>query len=187
MHRSRQQESQAKPAPPARPATLQPKLRPDSSAALIGHLCHTWGHPAWNGSARHTAEGCGAGAASCAVLGRRYQGGLILAMITSLIFSGRGTICAWPKRFEGDPGGRLDTGGDGSRMGSSCVVLDGHNGCTRRAEHAGTRLQYSTATGAATFGHVEDFEGYSGIRDVMRSLSFPTACRHKRMACSRKD
>jgi WD40 repeat protein len=30
-------------------------------------------------------------------------------------------------------------------------------------------------------------EGYSGVRDVMRSLSFPTACRHKRMACSRKD
>jgi hypothetical protein len=30
-------------------------------------------------------------------------------------------------------------------------------------------------------------EGYSGIPDVMRGLSFPTACRHKRMTCSRKD
>lgn len=30
-------------------------------------------------------------------------------------------------------------------------------------------------------------EGYSGVRDVMRNLSSPTACRHKRMACSRKD
>src|SRR6266568_4628032 len=26
-----------------------------------------------------------------------------------------------------------------------------------------------------------------GPGDVMRSLSFPTACRHKRMVCSRKD
>ena len=30
-------------------------------------------------------------------------------------------------------------------------------------------------------------EGYSGIPDVMRGLSFPAACRHKRMTCSRKD
>jgi hypothetical protein len=33
----------------------------------------------------------------------------------------------------------------------------------------------------------ENLEGYSGVRNVMRSLSFPAACRHKKMACSRKD
>lgn len=30
-------------------------------------------------------------------------------------------------------------------------------------------------------------EGYSGVRNVTRSLSFPAACRHKMMTCSRKD
>jgi len=30
-------------------------------------------------------------------------------------------------------------------------------------------------------------EGYSGVRDVMRNLSFLAAWRHKMMACSRKD
>jgi hypothetical protein len=33
----------------------------------------------------------------------------------------------------------------------------------------------------------EHKEGYSGVRDVMWSLFFPTACRHKKTACSRKD
>lgn len=30
-------------------------------------------------------------------------------------------------------------------------------------------------------------EGYSEGQDVMRSLSFPAACLHKKMTCSRKD
>jgi hypothetical protein len=55
-------------------------------------------------------------------------------MIMSLNVAGRDTICAWPERFEGDSDGRLNAGGDGSRMGSSCVVLDGHKRCTCRAE-----------------------------------------------------
>jgi hypothetical protein len=33
----------------------------------------------------------------------------------------------------------------------------------------------------------EGLEGYSGVRDVTWGLSFPAACRYKRMACSRKD
>jgi hypothetical protein len=139
------------------PARLDGTAGDGSEARARVCLWHSWASPAWNSSARHTAEGCGAGAASCAVLRRRDRVGLILAMIMSLIFARRGTICAWPERFEGDPGGKLNTGGDGSRMRSSCVVLDGHNRCTCRAEQAGTRLQYSTAMGAATFGHVEDF------------------------------
>jgi type II secretory pathway pseudopilin PulG len=30
-------------------------------------------------------------------------------------------------------------------------------------------------------------EGYSGMQDVMRNLFHPATCRHKRMACPRKD
>jgi hypothetical protein len=32
-----------------------------------------------------------------------------------------------------------------------------------------------------------DNEGYSAVRDVMRNLFSQAACRHKRMACPRKD
>jgi acetyl esterase/lipase len=34
---------------------------------------------------------------------------------------------------------------------------------------------------------LQDYEGYSAVRDVMRNLFPQAACRHKRMACPRKD
>ena len=60
-------------------------------------------------------------------------------------------------------------------------------GLLHHGAHVAAAIVAVTIHHAAMFCGFRDIEGYSGVRDVMRSLFFSAACRHKKMACSRKD